>query len=360
MAAHLLHHRSLQHSGLKGWTECLQACAALVGVALMLTGLGVAPTLGPAAAQSLNARSLGGQALGGQALGSQMWRTLDHSMIAALLVRRTLVRADGSRLYLLPSGSAYREQGGYLSYLRWGVVANQLCLQDKQRLCYGVQRVPAGLRLVGKGGVEDLALLDGDPGQLVWRYGLSLRTALAQGQITLGRITLGQVTLGQVTLGQPRVARRSSAAPARQDPVLAQRSLPFSPKTAGPAGQPRFGRSSEPVAKDGTVGRFAIRPQGRPSILPQYAQPAPVTQPAPAQDSALAPSPQPTEVTRPAQAAQVQAAPLLFSPQVDKDPGCYAQLQHCRSRCRDNGSMTYPKSPGRCARNCLDTYICTR
>ncbi len=276
-------------------------------------------------------------------------------------MRRTLVLNDGRQLYLLPSGSAYQEAAGYLSYQRWGVLNNRLCLQDRQRTCYQLVRSSAGALVLtdGAGHSTIARLLDGDPQQLVWRYGLSLRTALQSGQVRLARRSGDSVG--------------ASASPSSNSSTLsmqAQRSTPFAPRRPSMElanEQPRLGRSAQPVAKDGTVGRFAIRPQGRPAILPNFAQSESV-QPESVQPGA-ADQLNPTDAPQaPAQQAQQQRASgpampqILFSDLIDRDPGCYAQRQRCLGRCQLE-SQTFRSSlraRNSCSTNCLDTYICTR
>ncbi len=322
------------------------------------------------------------------------WQPLDGRMIASLLVRRTLVVQGGRQLYLLPSGSAYQESSGYLSYQRWGVLGNRLCLQDRQRYCYEVARAPSGLlRVTDRSGRSGLArLLDGDPNRLVRRYGLSLRSALQKGQVRLARrsgdsvLGMGSAPSVWAQRSTPFAPRRPSLAPAYQAPAY-QAPAYQAPAYQAPAYQaPRFGRSGDPVAKDGTVGRFAIRPQGQPSILPNAASSADTGSGAPtnsvastAPDSTRSPTQQGTaalqaqpqagqattgQVTK-GQATKVQdlsARSILFSEVVDRDPGCYAQRQRCLSRCQGGGQSLRSKAhnPNRCSTNCLDTYICTR
>lgn len=314
--------------------QTIRAGLLLAGLVLLALVSAPLPAFGPTSAVA--------QSFAQRGPSTQSWQRLPADLIASILVRRSLYRADGSLLYLLPSGSAYRERDGYLIYLRWGVVGDRLCLQDQQRRCFGVARSSDGRLGLLSDQQELVDLLEGDPGHLVWRYGLSLRTALSQ---------------GQVALGQPRASRRSGGESAMPSQPLAQRSTTFRLRDTSAAGQPRFGRSGEAVAKDGTVGRFAIRPQGQPSILPGYAAAAAP----PSAEAATQVLTQAPAATALPQAAPVdQPAPLLFSAQIDKDPGCYAQLQHCQSRCSRFGAAPYANPPGRCARNCLDTYICTR
>ena len=241
---------------------------------------------------------------------------------------QTWFYADGSREYFLPNGSSYLWRGGEIAYHRWNALHGQMCFSGVGSECL-VARSARGGQLSLRGQIGEARVIGrkaGDSEGIVRRYALGLQSAIRTGSLRLAR----------------------SVAPDRNDPLGFKRYLR---ETDGSL-----------TSKDGTVGRFIVPPQQVQGVLPD-ANLGEV----PGQQTLGAgerPGSRPQALSQKAPETRIASSStgVIFSPVVDRDPGCYLHLARCQRRCdlQAPAFSLVRQNHAQCRSGCQSTYICAR